>query len=117
MPLPLPSLDTRRWSDLVAEGRALIPRYAPTWTDHNVHDPGIMRMELFAWIVEQLVYRANRVPDRHLRKFLALAGFPPAPPRPAFAVLGATLPPSTGTIRLRDGVVVQADSASGDPTS
>ena len=68
MPLPLPSLDTRRWSDLVAEGRALIPRYAPTWTDHNVHDPGIMLVELFAWIVEQLIYRANRIPIRHRLK-------------------------------------------------
>ena len=41
MPLPLPHLDDRRWQDLVEEGRALIPRLAPAWTDHNVHDPGI----------------------------------------------------------------------------
>ncbi len=112
MPLPLPSLDTRRWSDLVAEGRALIPRYAPTWTDHNVHDPGIMLMELFAWLSEQLVYRANRIPERHLRKFLALAGFTPHPPQPALAVLGATLPPATGPLVVAPGVVFHADAAS-----
>ena len=46
------------------------------WTDHNVHDPGITLIELFAWLIEQLIYRANRIPDRHLRKFLALAGRP-----------------------------------------
>jgi len=87
MPLPLPNLDTRRWADLVEEGRALIPQYAPSWTDHNVHDPGITLMELLAWIVEQEMYRANRVTDRHRRKFLALAGFPVRPPRGARVAL------------------------------
>jgi hypothetical protein len=91
MPLPLPNLDTRRWTDLVDEARALIPRYAPTWTDHNYHDPGITLIELLAWLVEQDIYRVNRVPDRHQRKFLALAGFAPRPPRPALAALTLTL--------------------------
>src|SRR3954454_397692 len=74
MPLPLPDLDTRSWADLVEEARAMIPRYAPRWTDHNVHDPGITLIELLAWLVEQDVYRLNRVPDTHRRKFLALMG-------------------------------------------
>src|SRR3954466_2057792 len=110
MPLPLPTLDTRRWADLVEEGRAVIPRYAPEWTDHNVHDPGITLIELFAWLSEQLVYRANRVPDRHLRKFLALAGFPPGPCIPATAVLGVQLPPASGTRTLPSGVLFSADT-------
>ena len=50
MPLPLPNLDTRRWADLVDEGVALVPRYGGTWTDHNVHDPGITLIELFAYL-------------------------------------------------------------------
>jgi hypothetical protein len=91
MPLPLPNLDTRRWTDLVDEARALIPRYAPSWTDHNIHDPGITLIELLAWLVEQDIYRVNRVPDRHRRKFLALAGFAPRPPRPALTALTLTL--------------------------
>ena len=41
MKVPLPNLDDRRWADLVDEGRSLIPFYAPDWTDHNIHDPGI----------------------------------------------------------------------------
>ncbi|MFN9371778.1 MAG: baseplate J/gp47 family protein [Planctomycetaceae bacterium] len=83
MPLPLPNLDTRRWSDLVEEGRAQIPRYAPPWNDHNVHDPGITLIELLAALVEQDIYRVNRIPERHRRKFLALVGFAPRPARPA----------------------------------
>ncbi len=108
MPLPLPSLDTRRWADLIDEGRALIPRYAPGWTDHNVHDPGITLIELFAWLVEQLMYRANRIPERHRRKFLALTGFLPHPPRPARAVLGFSLTTGTGVLDLPAGLVLHA---------
>ena len=87
MPLPLPNLDTRRWDDLVEEGRALIPRYAPGWTDHNAHDPGMTLIELLAWQVEQEMYRANRIPDHNRRKFLALVGFPVDSPRPAKVTL------------------------------
>ncbi len=87
MPLPLPNLDTRRWADLVDEGRALIPRYAPGWTDHNAHDPGIALIELLAYFVEQEIYRVNRVPPAHRRRFLALAGFPVRAPQPAVVPL------------------------------
>src|SRR6266542_3759061 len=79
--LPLPNLDDRRWEDLVDEGRSLIPFYAPEWTDHNVHDPGISLLELFAWVTEQDLYTVNRVTDAHRRKLLARAGAP-APRRP-----------------------------------
>ncbi len=95
MPLPLPNLDSRRWADMVEEGRSLIPRYAPNWTDHNVHDPGITLIELFAWLIEQDIYRLNQIPERHRRKFLALTGFTPLPPRPARVAL--TFTPNTDT--------------------
>ena len=112
MPLPLPNLDTRRWSDLVDEGRAILPRYSREWTDFNIHDPGIMLLELFAWLSEELMYRANRIPERHLRKFLALCGYAPAPPTPATAVLGVTLAPGTGSLALPGGIALEATSAS-----
>jgi hypothetical protein len=73
MPLLLPDLDDRRWTDLVDEGRALIPLFSTVWTDHNLHDPGITFMELFAGETELDLYRVNRVPPSHVRKFLALA--------------------------------------------
>jgi predicted phage baseplate assembly protein len=113
MPLPLPNLDTRRWADLVDEGRALIPRFAPGWTDHNIHDPGVMLIELFAHLTEELLYRANRIPDRHRRKFLALLGYAPRPPQPAWCVLGATLPPAATPVTLPAGSVLSADAGAG----
>jgi hypothetical protein len=101
MPLALPDLDDRRWTDLVAEGRSLIPLYAPGWTDHNVHDPGITLIELLAWVAEMDLYQVNRIPAERVRKLLALAGVTPHPPRAARTVLaltgkaGAPLPAGT----------------------
>ena len=104
MTLPLPNLDDRRWQDLVEEGQALIPLFEPEWTDHNVHDPGIMLMELLAWISEMDIYWVNRIPDSHRYKFLALAGYTPRPPRPARTLLTLTLKDGASTIHLPRGV-------------
>jgi hypothetical protein len=89
MPLVLPDLDTRRFAELVVEGRSLIPLHAPTWTDHNVSDPGITLVELIAAEIERDVYRANRVPDRNRRKLLALVGEAVSGPRAGRAVVAA----------------------------
>ena len=72
MPLTLPNLDDLTWEKLVEEGRSLIPAYAPDWTNHNVGDPGITLVELFAYLSEILIYRLNRVSDANLRTFLKL---------------------------------------------
>lgn len=98
MPLALPNLDDRRWAELVEEGRALIPYYAPEWTDHNAHDPGITLMELFAWVAEMDIFQLNRVSDAARRKFLSLVGIRPEPPRAARTVLSIT--PVNGQTQL-----------------
>jgi len=72
MTLPLPELDDRRYDDLVEEMISLIPRYAPTWTDHNPSDPGIMLIELFSWLFEAMMFRQNRVTVESERTFLKL---------------------------------------------
>jgi hypothetical protein len=115
MPLPLPNLDDRRWNDLIEEGRALIPRYTPRWTDHNVHDPGITLMELFAWLTEMTVYRLNRVPERHRRKFLALTGFRPQPPRAAQTILAFTPDAGTSRFSVPVGAEFEATAPEGHP--
>jgi predicted phage baseplate assembly protein len=74
MPLPVPKLDDRTFQDLVDEAKRLIPRYCPEWTDHNVSDPGITLIELFAWMVDILLYRLNQVPDLHYIKLMELIG-------------------------------------------
>ncbi|HEY8546320.1 MAG TPA: putative baseplate assembly protein, partial [Acidimicrobiales bacterium] len=41
---------------------------------HNVSDPGVTLIEAFASMVDQLLWRLNRVPDRTYVKFLDLLG-------------------------------------------
>ena len=72
MPLPLPNLDTRHFDDLVAEMKALIPRNAPEWTNHNPSDPGITLIELLAWVTEATLYRVNRIPEKTYLNFVSL---------------------------------------------
>jgi hypothetical protein len=110
MPLPLPDLDTRAWADLVDEARTLIPRYAPGWTDHNVHDPGITLVELLAWLVELDVYQLNRIPDAHRRKFLALVGQSPRAAAPARTWLSVTPP---GPVDVPAGTMFVATAPDG----
>jgi hypothetical protein len=83
MTFPIPSLDDIEFEQLAEEARALIPRYASEWTDHNVHDPGITLLELLAWIVDQQIYQVGLVSDRYLYAFAALLGVRPKAAIPA----------------------------------
>lgn len=72
--LQAPNLDDRDFAALFAQARSLIPRYTPEWTDHNLSDPGITLMQLFAYQAEQTLYRVNRIPELAYLKFLELLG-------------------------------------------
>src|SRR3954463_5667871 len=72
--LPEIQLDDRRFQDLVSEARTRISRSCPEWTEHNVSDPGITLIELFAWMTEMTIYRLNRVPDNLHVALLDLLG-------------------------------------------
>ena len=108
MTIALPNLDDRRWPDLVEEGRALIPVYAPEWTDHNVHDPGVTLLELFASVAELDIFELDQISDARRRKFLELIGVEPAPPRAAGAVLAFRLGPGQPDASLPGGVELAA---------
>ena len=54
MALPVPNLDDRRFQDLVDDAKRLVQQRCPEWTDHNVSDPGVTLIELFAWMTDQL---------------------------------------------------------------
>ena len=85
MVLPAPHLDDRRFQDLVDDAKRLVQQHCPEWTDHNVSDPGVTLIEAFASMVDQLLYRLNRVPERHYVKFLDLIGVHLLPPTSAEA--------------------------------
>ncbi|MGY2896268.1 putative baseplate assembly protein [Deinococcus sp. UYEF24] len=85
MPLPTTNLDDRRFDDLVAQARQLIPQYCPEWTDHNTSDPGIALLEIFAWMTDLMLFRVNQVPEKMFVKFLDMIGMQLDPPRAAVA--------------------------------
>ncbi|MGW4159536.1 putative baseplate assembly protein [Streptomyces sp. NPDC004788] len=83
MTLPSPNLDDRRFQGLVDEAKRHVQRRCPEWTDHNVSDPGVTLIEAFATMVDQLVYRVNRVPEKSYLTFLDLIGVRLHPPTAA----------------------------------
>jgi hypothetical protein len=74
MPLTVPSLDDRNYQQLLREALARIPVHNPEWTNFNDSDPGMTLVQLFAFLTESLLYRANQIPERNRRKFLTLLG-------------------------------------------
>jgi predicted phage baseplate assembly protein len=85
MALPVPDLDDRHFQDLVDDAKRMVQKQCPEWTDHNVSDPGVTLIETFAFMVDQLLWRLNRVPDRIYVKFLELLGMRLQPPSAARA--------------------------------
>lgn len=74
MPLQIPTLDDRRYQQLLDEALARIPVHTPEWTNFNKSDPGVTLIEIFAFLTENLLYRSNQIPERNRRKFLQLLG-------------------------------------------
>jgi hypothetical protein len=109
MPLQIPSIDDRRYQDLLNEALARIPVHNPEWTNFNKSDPGVTLLELFAFLTENLLYRSNQIPERNRRKFLQLLG---VPLQPASSALGlVSFINDRGpleTITLNSGVEVRA---------
>lgn len=91
MAIPQINLDDRTFDQLATEARSLIPRYCPAWTDYNPSDPGVTLLELFAYLAEASIYHINRVPERSLERFAALAGIVPNPGEPIAGTLNRAL--------------------------
>lgn len=109
MPLQIPKLDERRYQDLRDEALARIRVHNPEWTNFNESDPGVTLIELFAFMTESLLYRANLIPERNRLKFLQLLGIPLNPATSARGIV--TFYNERGldeTITLDAGVEVNA---------
>jgi predicted phage baseplate assembly protein len=91
MPIRPPNLDDRSFEDLVAEALARIPAHTPEWTNVRVGDPGRTLVELFAWLTDTLLYRANLIPERQRLAFLRLLGVSMRPAQAARGIVTLTL--------------------------
>lgn len=109
MPLQIPKIDDRRYQELLDEALNRIPIHNPEWTNFNRSDPGVTLVELFAFMTESLLYRANLIPERNRLKFLQLLGIPLNPATSARGIV--TFLNERGlkqTITLNSGTEVSA---------
>ncbi len=98
-----PILDDRTWRELVDEARRITPQYAPEHTDLSPSDPLVVMLELFAWLVEGMSYRLNRVTDRNYMSFLNLIGVTRDPASPASLMLTYTMAPGQPPVTIPRG--------------
>src|SRR5215471_6271093 len=97
MPIVPPSLDDRRFDDLVEDLLARIPAHTPEWTNPRLGDPGRTLIELFAWLTDTLLYRANLIPERQRLAFLKLLGVQMKPAVPARGIVTVSIDDKTAT--------------------
>ena len=90
MPLPLPNLDDRDFGQLLAQAMQRIRQSNTAWDDLSPHDPGIVLLELFAYLTDTMIYRLNRLPEKVYIAFLRLLGVTLRPPSAASTTLRFT---------------------------
>ena len=95
VPLIPPALDDRSYDDLVQEMLASIPAHTPEWVSPQPGDPGRTLIELFAWLADTILYRANLIPERQRIAFLRLLGLPMQPAAAAQGIVALTPNPSS----------------------
>lgn len=91
MPLMPPILDDRSYDDIVQEMLATIPAHTPEWTNPQQGDPGRTLIELFAWLADTILYRANLIPEKQRIAFLKLLGQPLQPTAAARGIISLSL--------------------------
>lgn len=116
MTLPELVLDDRDFQSLVDEARRRIVTRCPEWTEHNVSDPGITLIELFAWMTDILLYRVNRIPEKLQLALMDLLQIGPTAAEEARADLRFLTVPDTRTaVTIPAGTAVAAAEQPGHP--
>ena len=103
MTIDAPELDDRSFEELFDEAKKRLPAYEDGWTDYNPSDPGIILLELFAYLTDTYAYQLDTVTDEHRRKYLQLVGESPEPPEPATLRVSLSLPDGAGSARVPAG--------------
>ncbi len=85
MTLEINSLDDRKFDDLVEEAQRRLAHHIPEMAQLTPGDPLFALVDLFAWMTESVIYRANLIPERQRQAFLSLLQLPM---RPAIAATG-----------------------------
>ncbi len=79
-----PIVQPQSYQQIISEALLRVPVYNPEYTNcQNNTDPGVTILQLFAFMVDNLSYLCNQIPDQNRMKFLTLLGVPLQPPQAA----------------------------------
>lgn len=114
MPLPIPNLDDQRFDDLVADARARLATHTPELTQIAAGDPAHVVIDLFAYMTESILFRANLIPERQRRVVMNLLQIPVRNAVPAKGVVCVDTGPRSVALPalVADGAQLKAGSQS-----
>ena len=108
--LQAPDVDDRRFKDLMRAAEQYVRENCPDWTDFGPGDPGVTLIEVFAFIAETVIWRANKLPARAYIEFLRMAGITLTPPVAATATLLFKRTKSQDPLSLPMGTAVEVEA-------
>ncbi|MFC1960319.1 putative baseplate assembly protein [Chloroflexota bacterium] len=116
MGLETPRLDDRAFRDIVEEALERIPHMTQEWTAISPSDPGLTIIELFAWMTDIILYRLNRVPEKHFVKFMELLGMQLQEATPARAEVTFWLSaPQHDALEIPNGIEIATRRTESNP--
>jgi len=79
-----PPVQLQGFSQIISEALVRVPVYNPEYTNYqNNTDPGVTILQIFAFMMDNMSYLCNQIPDQNRQKFLSLLGIPMNPPQAA----------------------------------
>ncbi|MCK4820671.1 putative baseplate assembly protein, partial [bacterium] len=95
MNVEFPRIDKRSAEDLLKEMKSLVPFYAPEWRPSG-EDAGLTLIKIFSQMLETVIQRLNRVPEKNFAAFLDTLGINLLPSQPAVVPITFSLSEGTG---------------------
>lgn len=118
MSVTAPKIDDRTWQQIVDRILALAPFYTPEWKAFlQDKESGNALVKLFAHMLEAVIARLNKTPDKNFIAFLDVLGIKALPARSARVPVTFTLAEGTNTnvlIPARTQVSAPATSTRGE---
>lgn len=108
-----PPMDLRSFDELMHDAEAHIRARCPDWTDFSPADPGRTLVELFAFMTETLIWRANRMPRRAWHEFFRMVGMQVQPAGAARAMLEVRRAEAGDRLTLPAGTRILAATGEG----
>lgn len=81
--LAAPEIEKIKGEEVLKKIKAIVPHYTPELNITQEKGPEVGLLKIFASMIDTIVHRLNRVPDKNFIKFLEMLGVKLLPPQPA----------------------------------